>query len=210
MPYEKSSFPLLVALANSAALSKVTTETEYGLVVELGPENSISAKLKDNIIISEDFPNKKGYKYMVSTSWNSGHLWYDTDWQGTPEGAYAAYTDFTLEGHDEVVKETARKAWDKAFKKWGDFYDEGFDKNLNKTGDFDQDPIPDKNEREAWAIQGMLLAVWLSLLPGVVSVEYFPDENKVLFDSKAEGENSIGNIMAKILADSDAFVSIES
>lgn len=195
----------LAVLANSGEFSRVTMETEYGLIIEVGPGQSLHAKLRDDVVTSQEPANKLGYKYRVFTDWGADYLWYDNDWPGNPTSMGANVSPEELEEQQApYVRDTALQAWSKAWTKWYDIYDNGFETNLEQKGDFDQEPIPDKKERDGWTTQGMLLAVWLSLLPSVASVKYLVGLKWFLFDAKAEGEDSTVEIMTKLLTDLDA------
>lgn len=198
----------IAALANSGELSRVTAETEYGLIIEFGPGNSILAKLKDGVIMSQGASNRKGYKYRIFVDWGGEYLYYDHDWEGNPDDADEGpqiSTEELIEQHSQDIQDWALQAWAKSWQKWYDIYHEGFDKNLNQTGDFTAQEIPDQKEREAWATQGMLLAVWLALLPSVAAVNYDPGARMVVFDSKAPGKDSIASIIEEMLGNMNAF-----
>lgn len=49
---EKHSLTHPTPLINSPAFSRVTMETEYGLIVEIGPTGSILAKLRPGVALS--------------------------------------------------------------------------------------------------------------------------------------------------------------
>lgn len=211
MSNNEHSLRHFAALTNSGEFSKVTMETEYGLIIEVGPGKSIQAKLRDDVVMSQEPANKLGYKYSIFTDWGTDYLWYDRDWPGNPyQTGENVSTEELMEEQGPDVRDTALQAWAKAWQKWYDIYDIGFDENLNKPGDFSKDPIPDKKERQGWATQGMLLAVWLSLLPSVASVKYNPGVHRVMFDAKAEGEDSTAEIMARMLKDMDSYYGPEN
>lgn len=208
-PYKMSSdeTPLahFAAVENSGQLSKMIAETEYGLIIEFGPPGTaIRAKLRDDVVVSPEILNEKGYKYKIFVDWGGEYMWYEADWEGNPDDEMVFLEEFTR-NHTKEVQNTALQAWIKAWQRWHDIYHEGFDKNLNKTGDYNALEIPDKKERESWATQGMLLAVWLALLPSVATVSYDAGFRGVLFDPEAQGKDSVPSIMAEMLGNMDAF-----
>ncbi|KAJ3579026.1 hypothetical protein NPX13_g1546 [Xylaria arbuscula] len=71
-------------------------------------------------------------------------------------------------------------AWHNAYEKWVDHYTEAFGKQGCDCGSKEH-PFPDIGERKAWVLDGMMLAVWLTLQPGVESVEYEPSAKKLVF-----------------------------
>lgn len=193
----------LATLASSGEFAQLTMETDYGLIIELGPGKPIVAKLRDDVVISQEPSNKLGFKYRIFTDWETEYLWYQFDWPGNPseKGGDNLSPEELMQEQGGDVRDTAFGAWVKSWEKWYDIYDKGFEENLNGPGDFNAKPIPDPKDHEAWAIQGMLLAVWLSLLPSVASISYDSGVRRVLFNAKAEGEESIGSVIATVLSD---------
>lgn len=190
------------SLANSSTkFSKVTMETDYGLILELGPGKSVAARLRDDVVVSQEPSNKLGFKYSIFTDWGADYLWYGFNWPGNdPEDdGQNVPTEQLMQEQGEDVRDTVFKAWAESWEKWYDIYHNGFHENLVKPGDFSAEPIPDPKDRKAWAIQGMLLAVWLALLPSTASVKYDSYEGKVLLDRKATGEASLDNSLARYL-----------
>lgn len=181
-------------------------ETKYGLIIEFGPPGTtIRAKLRDDVVVSqEEVLNEKGYNYTISPDWGGEYMWYEPNWEGNPDDEMVFLEEF-IQNHTKEVENTALQAWTKAWQRWHDIYEDGFTKNLNDKGDFKAQVIPDRKERESWGTQGMLLAVWLTLLPSVATVRYDAGLRDVLFDPEAQGKDSISSIMAEMLGNMDAF-----
>ncbi|KAK3689240.1 hypothetical protein B0T22DRAFT_513434 [Podospora appendiculata] len=49
-------------------------------------------------------------------------------------------------------------------------------------------PFADEGERVLWMVEGLLLACWLGLQPGVAGVEYQPGEEVYMLDKESVGE----------------------
>lgn len=196
---------LVSALANvSTKLSKATLETEYGLILELGPANSVVARLRGDVVVapSQKPSNELGYKYYINPEFGADSFGFasskeDYEWPGNPEDE----RDDILTPED-ILKHHSKDINHSAFKTWTDVYEEWrkiFDKELKKEIE-EHDPIPqDETERRAWPYQGLLIALWLALLPSTASVHYDPNEGEVLLDRKATGEASLGNSLARYL-----------
>lgn len=98
------------------------------------------------------------------------------------------------------VGEEYLQVWGKHFMEWAEAYDTAFDRDLNEPRDFSTDVFQDRpEEKRAWAIQGMLLAVWLAMLPTVEGVQYSPGYPRVLLRRNGEGEESIESHSVRIV-----------
>ncbi|KAH9897131.1 hypothetical protein F4778DRAFT_744479 [Xylariomycetidae sp. FL2044] len=164
-----------------------TLETSYGLRIQFNqdpPEKDLIISLKHGSP-SNPHPEpttgnagaeRPGYKYRVFPDWGTTFIWYDTSWHGNPEGEYPVLEEETAERYGP--------AWDGAFQTWVDRYTEAFSKQECHLSSTDQHPFPDMRERKTWVLDGMMLAVWLSLQPDVASVEYSPAVEKVVFQKE--------------------------
>ncbi|KAI1425002.1 hypothetical protein F5Y12DRAFT_397992 [Xylaria sp. FL1777] len=164
------------------------TETPYGLTIQINQdtaETPLTVSLKNKSPStgnSQDSPallNKKadgpGYKYRLFPDWGTGFLWYDTAWQGTPQGEYPVDDDDILERYGDE--------WRSAYDKWVSQYTNAFTQQKCDLGSGEH-PFPDMRERKTWVLDGMMLAVWLCLQPDVEGVEYSPDAEKVVFQKQ--------------------------
>ncbi|TGJ80932.1 hypothetical protein E0Z10_g7839 [Xylaria hypoxylon] len=160
-------------------------ETIYGLTIQINQhttETTVTASLKndsqgngnsqDSGALLNQTTESPGYKYKLSPDWGTGFLWYDTAWNGTPEGEY-------LVGDGDMLQRYGN-AWNNAYNTWADQYTNTFSKQECDRGS-GKHPFPDTRERRTWVLDGMMLAVWLCLQPDVESVEYSPDAEKVVF-----------------------------
>lgn len=142
------------------------------------------------------------------------HLWYDYGWEGNPKGPNVWIEDADSDDRGlnneigPVTQDAALKAWIEAYSKWSAIFDEAFDRKL-AAHDYHAAIIPDQRKREAWGVQGMLLAVWLSLLPNVVAVKYTPGLPTAVFDPRAEDDDSISSTMGRLLGDMNNFMTGE-
>lgn len=73
------------------------------------------------------------------------------------------------------------------------------DTELNATGDLSREEFPEIEARRVWTLEGMMLAVWLALLPGVDGVEYSPHSTKVVFSASGHGESSLNETVKLFL-----------
>lgn len=102
-----------------------------------------------------------------------------------------------------MVQDGALKAWVAAFAAWAERYDGAFDKGLNETQDYCRPVFPNCKDEKDWTLQGLLLAVWLALLPKTEWVEYSPNASvkREMLRRDAEEEASIGNILARLVGE---------
>ncbi|KAF5497992.1 hypothetical protein CGCS363_v008429 [Colletotrichum siamense] len=179
-----------------------TLETPYGLIVELKTGEKLSVRLKENPTAtnSQDTPDcalkiqpgthltgspeshreptptvdtasdrqssNMGYGYAIFTDWGTSGLWYDSNWPGNdPE------IDFHIDLED--LEDRYPAAWLQAFARWIEQYDDSFvagECHLSSFGVL----FPDLEERQAWLVEGALLAAWLALQSDVGHVSYHP------------------------------------
>lgn len=202
-------------LAAATPPSKVTMETEYGLILEfhLKSDNSsysITPRLRDDVIKAsppepsvndepvEEVERPEKLQYRIFPDYGTDHIWYDVNHPRGPT------TEAENVGTDQrgKVEDGPLKAWIAAFAAWGERYDEAFDRELNQTEDYYRPVFPNRDDEEEWGLQGLLLAVWLALLPETDRVRYGPSSKKrEMLRRDAEGEASIGSILARLLGD---------
>ncbi|KAF4487412.1 hypothetical protein CGGC5_v005564 [Colletotrichum fructicola Nara gc5] len=107
-----------------------------------------------------------GYGYAIFTDWGTSGLWYDSNWPGNdPE------IDFHIDLED--LEDRYPAAWLHAFARWIGQYDDSFvagECHLSSFGGL----FPDLEERQAWLVEGALLAAWLALQSDVGHVSYHP------------------------------------
>ncbi|KAK8043436.1 hypothetical protein PG993_005866 [Apiospora rasikravindrae] len=186
MSNHNSAQVLLQLTTTLKYISKVTIETTYGLVVVVNPDKSITvqqttARKPDSEGESSRLPNPEpqsqekplGYKYRVFPEYLDTFVWYDSTWPGNPEDDFNVDEDELMERYGE--------AWNKAYDDWRERYIVAFEEQECQLGSY-QHPFPDKEERRAWVVEGLLLVCWLSLQPDVENVEYGPDAEKVDFN----------------------------
>ncbi|KAI1363703.1 hypothetical protein F5Y08DRAFT_340410 [Xylaria arbuscula] len=164
-----------------------TLETPYGLAIQIDhhtDDKALTISLKDvssrlssdsqspSTTTTDQETTTPSYKYRLFPDWGAGFLWYDTTWSGNPEGEYPVMED--------DIEARYGSAWHNAYEKWVDHYTEAFGKQGCDCGSKEH-PFPDIGERKAWVLDGMMLAVWLTLQPGVESVEYEPSAKKLVF-----------------------------
>ncbi|KAF4816752.1 hypothetical protein CGCSCA5_v006359 [Colletotrichum siamense] len=179
-----------------------TLETPYGLIVELKTGEKLSVRLKDNptATSSQDTPDcalkiqpgthltgspeshpeptstadtasdhqssNTGHGYAIVTDWGTSGLWYDSKWPGNdPE------IDFHIDLED--LEDRYPAAWLQAFARWIEQYDDSFVAGKCHLSSFGV-LFPDLEERQAWLVEGALLAAWLALQSDVGHVSYHP------------------------------------
>lgn len=164
-------------------ICEVTIETNYVLVVVVNPDKSLTVqqtttKKPDSDGASSQPPKSEpdaqtqqgGFKYRIFPEWRASFVWYDAARSGNLEDAG--------EVDEEELEERYSDAWNKAYGDWRDRYTAAFEKQEVHLGSH-KHPFPDMEERKAWAVEGLLLACWLSLQPDVENVEYGPGFDKV-------------------------------
>lgn len=205
----------LKLLASSRRPFRITFEADYGLIVESLPDGSLNVKLNSSLVAvkppaeqeksseSDGKPTPSGYKYRIFPDWGTNHLFYDSSWPSNPPDALNCEEEEILQDHKGKTDEAALKLWLEAFNAWGKRYDDAFDTEVNATGDFSREEFPDIEARKAWTLEGMMLAVWLALLPGVDGVEYSPHSKTVVFSASGHGESSLNDTVQSFLKDLD-------
>ncbi|KAL2166369.1 hypothetical protein VTG60DRAFT_2902 [Thermothelomyces hinnuleus] len=159
---------LLSALANAEnIISHLRFQTTYGLIVELLPEGAVDVRLSDTVAsktaASASEPAQPGYQYYIWPDYKTSFVWYQVDWAGNPEGE--THVD------EDDLKERYGEAWERAREAWVDKYTRAFEAyecHLHSYGG----PIFTPEEQKAWIMEGVMLAAWLALQPGVDSVEF--------------------------------------
>lgn len=193
----------------------MSVETDYGLIVEFLPDASVNTKLNNSVAISpEKAPHhvtvddseetKFGLRYRMFPDWGTNHLFYDSSWPSNPQDALTAEDGEILRDQRGTTEETALRTWLQAYKGWATKYDEAFDNELNKTGDFHREVFPDVKVRKAWTLEGMMLAVWLALQPKVDTVEFSPGTKKVIFSARGCDGQSLNDTLGQFLAELDS------
>jgi hypothetical protein len=163
---------LLSTLAQSEnAVSRLLIHTTYGLIVEATADGALDIRLSDGHIREETSQRLKagqpGYRYDMWPNYhNESFVSYKSDWPGNPAGE----TDVD----EHVLKERYGKPWAKSFESWVGKYMRAFEAQECHLGS-QKDPFPDRKEEAAWILEGLLLAAWLALQPGVDAVEYDDD-----------------------------------
>lgn len=165
-------FQALALLAKSEnAISRLSLQTPYGLVVDVVADGAVDIRLSDEASTlgpdSDSKTGKPGYRYYIWPDYQTTFMWYDSDWAGNPQ-----------EGQDAVEEDELRERypepWFKAYDAWVTKYMRAFEAQECQLGS-GKEPFPDLKERVAWELEGMLLASWLSLQPGVDAVEFQDD-----------------------------------
>ncbi|KAI0148721.1 hypothetical protein GGR57DRAFT_227919 [Xylariaceae sp. FL1272] len=158
-----------------------TLETSYGLVLGISAQGIVYAKLKDgapqasNTVYSQK-TKESGFKYRLFPEYGAGFLWYESSWPGNPEKE-------TMVDDDDLEARYGKPWYGDAYQPWVDRWQDSFKTNCNDKGDFQAHPFSNAEEEKAWVLEGMLLAVWLSLQPYVASVEYTPHATTNVFRS---------------------------
>jgi hypothetical protein len=155
---------------------KVSLETSYGLVININPDATFAAILKSDISPNQNAG--KHYKYRMFPDYGAGFLWYDSSWNGNPEGEF--------EVDEDDIPERYGSLWNNAYNTWVDKYTKAFEKHELHHGSHKQ-PFPEVGDRKSWVLEGLLLAIWLCLQPDVDSVEYAPDREKVMLQKQLLG-----------------------
>ncbi|KAL3303372.1 hypothetical protein RB213_006319 [Colletotrichum asianum] len=187
---------------SSNMTTQFTLETPYGLTVELKTGEKLNLRLKDNPSATksqyapDSAPNiqpgrqptrspeshlestptvdtgsdhqssNTGYGYAIFTDWETSSLWYMPNWPGNdPE------TDTHIELED--LKDRYPAAWLQAFARWIQQLNDSFTKGECHLSSFGV-LFPDLEERQAWFVEGALLAAWLALQSDVGHVSYHP------------------------------------
>ncbi|KAK7915187.1 hypothetical protein PG985_012890 [Apiospora marii] len=166
----KSAQVLLQLTTSMRDICKVTIETNYGLIVVVNSDKSLSVH---NSITTKPGPagpssqlpepgakpdpqhKQSGYKYRVFPEYQTGFVWYDVDWPGNPKDEYMVDEDDLAERYGE--------AWNKAYEDWMDRHTAAFEKQEMHLCSQNHQPFPDVEERKAWVVEGLLLTCWLSL-----------------------------------------------
>ncbi|KAK6821251.1 hypothetical protein PG987_015651 [Apiospora arundinis] len=201
-----ASAQVLLQLTNTLSnVSKVAIETSYGLVVVVNTDKSVAvhqttSEQSGSDGVSSQWPGSEpdpqykrpGYKYRVFPDYETGFVWYDSDWPGNPEGSF---------GVDEnELEERYGEAWNKTYNGWMDRYTAAFEKQKCQL-DSGEHPFPDTGERKAWVVEGLLLCCWLALQPDVENVEYGPDVERVDLN-----KDSVGAALQSTLGELDKFL----
>jgi hypothetical protein len=152
-------------------ISRVTIQTTYGLVVEVTEDSTLNIRLSDSLdetAVSGSLPKSEqpGYRYYILPDYQTSFVWYKSDWPGNPSDE--THVD------EDVLEERYGELWAKAFGGWVEKYTLAFEAHECQFGSH-QDPLPDPTERAAWVVEGVLLAAWLALQPGVDAVEFDDD-----------------------------------
>lgn len=197
----------LLALS-SATPPKLTMKFDYGLILDVLPDGSVAASLSDSVISKEKAERgaktSNGFKYRIFPDWGTSHLFYDSSWPSNPPDMLNAEDEEILKDHSAAAEDARLKAWLRAYNGWAKNYDDAFDKELNNTGDFDREVFPDLDVRRAWSLEGLMLAVWLALLPDVDAVEFSPGKEKVVLSSRGYGEHPLNEAVGLFLKDLDS------
>ncbi|KAL1837275.1 hypothetical protein VTJ49DRAFT_4061 [Mycothermus thermophilus] len=153
MPDSSNLSFLLQLLESPDLISRLTLSTPYGLVIELDSNGPIAVRLSSSSTPTTQ-PKSPGYRYHIEPDYQTSFLWYDTNWPGNPDDQYNV--------EEQVLEERYSAAFCRAWDAWVDRYTRGFEANECHHGS-GAEPFPDRNERLAWELEGLLLATWLAL-----------------------------------------------
>lgn len=161
----------LLAKSKDVAVARLTLQTSYGLTVEISADGSLQVRLSETTRTSNESkpqPNshQPGFQYHVLLDYQTNHLWYE-NWDDTDEFGTGPNVD------DDDLRERYAAPWCDAYDVWVDRYTQAFEAAECHLGSY-ADPFPDVTDRAVFQLEGMLLATWLALQPGVDSVK-FPD-----------------------------------
>lgn len=107
-----------------------------------------------------------GYRYYIWPDYKTSFFWYKMDWIGNPG-------DETHVSQDDL-RERYGEAWEKVWCAWVDKYTRAFEAHECHLRSHEE-PIFTSEEEAAWRIEGVLLAAWLALQPGVDGFEVQDD-----------------------------------
>lgn len=188
-------FEALSLLAKrDGAISRFSLETPYGLIVEVEADGTIDVHLSaeggSNAASAES--KQSGFRYYIMPDYQTTFLWYITGWPGNPSDEGHCAVEF------EEMRERYSEFWVNAYDAWVDAYTHAFEAQECQLGS-GKEPFPDPEERIAWELEGMLLAIWLSLQPDVNAVDYQGvADGQVTFLLDKE---SVGEKLGKLLRD---------
>jgi hypothetical protein len=155
------------------AISHLSLQTPYGLVIDVAADGAVDVRLSDKGSISASDSDSKqakpGYRYFVWPDYQTTFMWYDSDWAGNPQNGHVAVEEDELRGRYSVP-------WFTAYDAWVTKYTRAFEAQECQLGS-GREPFVDRKEKLAWELEGMLLATWLSLQPGVDAVEFQHDSD---------------------------------
>ena len=181
---------LLSANQASPGYCHITIETEYGLQLKLDNGSLLRAQVSSKTALLSSPPPAQGYRYEIRQDYATSYIWYAHDWPTSPgfaEGIGNAVDYDDLEARYGTRWTNAYAAWvarfERAFEAAGCHLGAGHDADIRP--DFNGDPklvglVPGLGAgimplgQRRWAVEGLLLACWLSLQPGVDQVEYHP------------------------------------
>lgn len=173
------------------SISRVTIQTHYGLVVEESVDGTLDVRLSEATITkkhtSTSDPKQPGYSYYFWPDYQTSFVWYKIGEAGNPDDEY--HVD------EDELEERYGKVWFQALAAWVKRYIEAFEREGYHLGSVDGDP-PVPTDRAAWELEGVLLAAWLALQPGVDSVEMQDDGGGRILLLEKEG---IGETLRRYL-----------
>ncbi|KAL2269672.1 hypothetical protein VTJ83DRAFT_1856 [Remersonia thermophila] len=191
MPDSSNLSFLLQLLQYPGLIARLTLSTSYGLAIELGSDGPVAVSLCSSAApaassaaaapSSGGRPGRLGYRYHVEPDYQTSFLWYATGWPGNPDDQHNV--------EEQVLEERYPAAFCRAWDAWVGRYTRGFEANECHHGS-GAEPLPDKSERLAWELEGLLLAAWLALQPDVDQVT-LPDydlKTSYVVDKAGAGE----------------------
>jgi hypothetical protein len=165
------TFSLLAKCENP--ISHLSLQTPYGLVIDVAADGAVDVRLSDKGSISASDSDSKqakpGYRYYIWPDYQTTFLWYDSDWAGNPQEGHVAV-------EEDEMRERYSGPWFTAYDTWVTKYTRAFEAQECQLGN-GREPFVDHKEKVAWEMEGMLLATWLSLQPGVDAVEFQDDSD---------------------------------
>ncbi|KAL2163258.1 hypothetical protein VTH06DRAFT_5314 [Thermothelomyces fergusii] len=130
--------------------------------------DTVDVRLSDTVAnqIPTSFSGRSrpGYQYCIWPDNKTSSIWCQADWEGNLAGE-------THVGKADL-KERYGDAWERAREAWVNKYTrafEGHECHLHSSGG----PIFSPKEQKAWIIEGVPLAAWLALRPGIDNVEFW-------------------------------------
>ncbi|KAK4152635.1 hypothetical protein C8A00DRAFT_34665 [Chaetomidium leptoderma] len=159
-------------------VSRVMIETTYGLILETTADGGFDVRCRlskpaDNGQSASSPPEPApaqpghGYRYYIWPDYKTSFVWYKTDWAGNPG-------DETHVDQDDLKKRYG-EAWERARDAWVDKYTRAFEAHECHVQSYQGPIFSTPDEQTAWTTEGVLLAAWLALQPGVDSVDFHDD-----------------------------------
>lgn len=140
-------------------------------------------------LIPDRTSGKLGYRYYIWPDYQTSFVWYEPNWAGNPPGE-----DNVEQG---LLEERYSPTWCSALEQWVKRYTIAFESQNCHIGS-GEDPFPNLEDRNAWVLEGILLACWLALQEGVTAVEFEAESEKYLLEKGGAG---VAEALGKLLQD---------